>query len=316
MKKLFIALLLGAAISHAQIPTPAIPPTGNIGPAGIFPQLNSGTLQFTSDANHTMTYPEMSAYVIKVTSSTSLTATRNLIAPLTIGFAFVIDNATTGGQAIQVIGISGSGVSIPNGSAMLVVSDGSNYVSAGTSGGGGGSPGGNVGDVQTNAGGSFGGTAGVFGYSPTSQTVSLTQRFGSTPGYNVGGAAGATTWQAIAMNNAIKYSQGNISYWASNKLQCFASGDCNFFDMYGHDNAPCNDANCESGTWIRNYIFLADPAYTATITGTSMSNTRVAMSSATNDNFGNGRTAIVQEAGQSLAVTGATPQTLGGHSYV
>src|ERR1700744_358049 len=140
MKKLFIALLLGAAISHAQIPVPAIPLTGNIGPAGIFPQLNSGTLQFTSDANRTMAYPEMSAYVIKVTSTVSLTTTRSLIAPLTIGFSFIIENATTGGQSIQVIGSSGTGVTIPNGTAMLVVSDGTNYVSAGSSGGSGGFP--------------------------------------------------------------------------------------------------------------------------------------------------------------------------------
>lgn len=126
MKQILFALLLGVAASYAQ--NPQVPITGNLGSAGIFPLLNSGTLVFSSDANHTMVYPEMSASFIKVTSSVSLTATRNLVAPLMLGFQFVIQNATTGGQAIQVIGSSGTGVTIPNGATVGVACDGTNYV--------------------------------------------------------------------------------------------------------------------------------------------------------------------------------------------
>lgn len=130
MKKLFLTLLLGAAISRAQIPAPPIPLTSNLGSGGVFPLLNSGTLVFSSDANHTMVYPEMSASFIKVTSSVSLTATRNLVAPLTLGFAFTVENATTGGQSICVGGATGACVTIPNGTTTQVVSDGTNYLGA------------------------------------------------------------------------------------------------------------------------------------------------------------------------------------------
>lgn len=80
-----------------------------------------------------MSYPEVSGSsgVLVVTSSTSLTATRNLVAPLMKGFAWAVENATSGGQAIQIIGPSGSGVTIANGSAAYVFCDGTNYLSSG-----------------------------------------------------------------------------------------------------------------------------------------------------------------------------------------
>lgn len=124
LKPLLFALL--AVPVTAQIPAPQINLSGNIGCQG-FPCVNSGTLIFTSDANHTMTVQESSAFNIKVTSSVSLTATRNLVAPLG-RFGFTIENATTGGQAIQIISTSGTGVTIPNGQTLSVWNDGTNYV--------------------------------------------------------------------------------------------------------------------------------------------------------------------------------------------
>jgi len=143
MKKLasiFVALvlsLLGVVVVGAQVSAPQIPVSGNLGSGGVFPLFNSGTISFT-DASHTMTYPETSASFIKLTSSVTLTATRNLVAPLTRGFTFTIENNTTGGQSILVTGSSGSGVTIPNGQTVVVVCDGTNYVQAGASGGGSG----------------------------------------------------------------------------------------------------------------------------------------------------------------------------------
>ena len=125
-------LLLIAAPMLAQVPVPQLGLTGNIGCQG-FPCVNSGTLIMATDANHTMTVQETSAFYLKVTSSVSLTATRNLIAPAG-RFPFTIENATTGGQSIQVIGPTGTGITIANGATVAVWNDGTNFVQVGPTG--------------------------------------------------------------------------------------------------------------------------------------------------------------------------------------
>lgn len=130
LKAVLLSLLM-AFPGLAQIPAPQIPLSGNVGCAG-FPCSNSGTLVMSTDANRSMTAQETSATNIKVMSSVSLTATRNLIAP-SGKFPFAIENATSGGQSIQIIGPSGTGVTIPNGQAVSVWNDGTNYVQVGSS---------------------------------------------------------------------------------------------------------------------------------------------------------------------------------------
>lgn len=130
MRRVILALLLALPLS-AQVPLPQVPVTGTLGPGGPFPLQNSGTLSLTSDANRTMVYPETSANFLLVTSTVSLTTTRNLIAPIAKGFTFTIENLTTGGQSIQIIGSSGTGIVIPNGKTVSVYCDGTNYVSTG-----------------------------------------------------------------------------------------------------------------------------------------------------------------------------------------
>lgn len=125
----YLLLALFSITAAAQIPAPQLPLTGNIGCAG-FPCLNNGTLIMAADADRTMTAQETSALYIKVTSSVSLTAQRNLIAPAG-NFPFTIENATTGGQSIQIIGVSGTGVTIPDGQTVSVWNDGTNFVSSG-----------------------------------------------------------------------------------------------------------------------------------------------------------------------------------------
>ena len=136
--RFFLALTFLTGLAQAQIAPPQINLSGNVGCQG-FPCLNSGTIIFTSDANHTLTAQESSATGgIKITSGVSLTATRNLVLPTAFGkLQFVsIENATTGGQSIQIIGQSGTGITIPNGqTAAGVWFDGTN-VTAGSVGGG------------------------------------------------------------------------------------------------------------------------------------------------------------------------------------
>ena len=130
---LFTLLFLAVA-SFAQIPVPQINLTGNIGCQG-FPCVNTGTLVLGFDADHYMTVQETSAEYIKVTSSVSLTVTRSLITP-SGNFPFTIENATTGGQSIKIIGSSGLGVTIANGATVATWNNGTDYVQVGVTGSG------------------------------------------------------------------------------------------------------------------------------------------------------------------------------------
>jgi hypothetical protein len=85
---------------------------------------------FTTDADATTTVadgasdPARSMY-FKVTSSATLTATRTLtIAPNTVSRLQFIENATTGGQSINISQGSGSNVTIPTGATKAVYLDG------------------------------------------------------------------------------------------------------------------------------------------------------------------------------------------------
>jgi hypothetical protein len=65
--------------------------------------------------------------VIRVTSSVSLTATRNLVVP-TIQKQYIVWNNTTGGQSIVVKTSAGTGITVPNGYRAHLYADGTNVV--------------------------------------------------------------------------------------------------------------------------------------------------------------------------------------------
>lgn len=187
--KTALCLLMAGPSLWAQ--APQIPVTGNLGAGGVFPLFNSPAVVFVTDANHTMVYPEMSGSggFIRVTSSVALTAPRQLIAPPTKGFSFIVQNATTGGQSITVIGASGSGVVIPTGQTVVVASDGADYVTAT------GSPGtcpigtcilnaGAVTQIQTQAVGTNAGLVGTsWGINPLFNQSDLFETFGTFSTY-------------------------------------------------------------------------------------------------------------------------------------
>lgn len=93
-----------------------------------------GNPDFTSDADLTLTLSDSNAtqvarnLVLNVTSSVSLTATRNLVVP-TVQKPYVVQNNTTGSQSIVVKTSAGTGVTVPNGESVLVYADGTNVVS-------------------------------------------------------------------------------------------------------------------------------------------------------------------------------------------
>ncbi len=91
--------------------------------------LGFATVNMASDADATETVADGSsdgarAFYIKVTSTT-LTATRTLtIAPNTMKRVHIIENATTGGQSINISQGSGANVTIGNGDTKIVYLDG------------------------------------------------------------------------------------------------------------------------------------------------------------------------------------------------
>ena len=80
-----------------------------------------------SDANITLTQAQAAGTILSVTSSVSLTTTRNVVVPLAAQ-QWTVYNGTTGAQSLQFIGASGTGVTVANGKRAILYSDGTNVV--------------------------------------------------------------------------------------------------------------------------------------------------------------------------------------------
>jgi hypothetical protein len=113
--------------------------TTNNNLGALIEQAIAGVIAITmADANYTMTnfngvVDEARNQVIVLTGV--LSAQRNLIAPL-VEKTYVVKNTTTGGFGVQIIGSSGTGVTIPNGVTTTVYCDGTIFFSgiSGTTG--------------------------------------------------------------------------------------------------------------------------------------------------------------------------------------
>jgi hypothetical protein len=88
------------------------------------------TADFAADANLTLTLTNTNItqvarhFVLNVTSSVSLTVTRDLVVPA-IEKPYIIQNNTTGGQSIRVI-VASASVTVPNGKTAFIYNDGTN----------------------------------------------------------------------------------------------------------------------------------------------------------------------------------------------
>jgi len=93
-------------------------------------QAISGVVTITmTDANYTLTsfngVSDEARNMVLVLSGTN-TQQRNVIAPL-VEKTYIVRNSTAGGQAVQIIGATGTGVIVPNGSTVQVYCDGTNF---------------------------------------------------------------------------------------------------------------------------------------------------------------------------------------------
>lgn len=90
---------------------------------------------FTTDGNLTIDLTNTNAtqvarhYILNLTSTGALTATRDLIVP-SIDKPYIIENNTTGAQSIRVKTAAGTGVTVPNGNTAMVYANSTNVVSA------------------------------------------------------------------------------------------------------------------------------------------------------------------------------------------
>jgi hypothetical protein len=64
---------------------------------------------------------------LNITSSVTLSATRNVICP-SVSKLYVVRNATTGGQSIVIKTSAGTGITIANGATAIVLCDGTNVI--------------------------------------------------------------------------------------------------------------------------------------------------------------------------------------------
>lgn len=92
-----------------------------------------GDVDFATDANTSISLSNSTSLqaarclVLNVTSTGSLTATRELVVP-TIEKQYIVQNNTTGSQSITVKTSGGSGVTIPNGRKAHLYVDGTNVI--------------------------------------------------------------------------------------------------------------------------------------------------------------------------------------------
>jgi hypothetical protein len=87
-------------------------------------------IAYAADTNLTATSAQYKNRILDLSSTLALTATRDLVLPLTDSAIWIVRNLTTGGQSIRCIGASGTGVTIANGMTATIFADGTNICRA------------------------------------------------------------------------------------------------------------------------------------------------------------------------------------------
>lgn len=98
-----------------------------IGLVGSPPNLGRAVIGFEDDADQSLESTQIPYHILDVRSDVPLTATRDLFLPLADGAIYTVKNATSGGQSVRFRGVTGTGVTVANGSTARVWSDGTNY---------------------------------------------------------------------------------------------------------------------------------------------------------------------------------------------
>lgn len=91
-------------------------------------EIGVSALVMGSDANAILTGDQARGAAINITSSVSLTATRNIILSFLSPRLLFVYNGTTGSQSLTFIGPSGTGITVANGKRAILATDGTNVV--------------------------------------------------------------------------------------------------------------------------------------------------------------------------------------------
>jgi hypothetical protein len=91
-------------------------------------RIHRTTATMPSDANYSLTAAEAAGFLVRILSSGSLTATRNIVLPLVDGGYYNVWNNTTGAQSLQFIGASGLGVTVANGKRAILYTNGTDWL--------------------------------------------------------------------------------------------------------------------------------------------------------------------------------------------
>jgi hypothetical protein len=135
MASTFSALKIELIGNGEQSGTWGVTTNTNLGTAIEEAITGRATADFPTDADLTLGYTDSNAaqtfrnLILNVTSTGSLTGTRNLIVP-TIEKQYLIENNTSGGQSIVVKTSAGTGVTVPNGRKMHLYANGTDVVVA------------------------------------------------------------------------------------------------------------------------------------------------------------------------------------------
>ena len=220
---------------------------------------------FSSDGDATTTVADGAtdparAFYFKVTSGTSLTATRTLtIAPNTVSRVMYIENATSGSQSIAISQGSGGNVTIANGEAAIVYLDGAGsgaaVVDANTA----------LSTTKINTA-----TLAIGGTAVTSTAAELNLTDGATADTVVNsktvvyGAAGQITANELDVDNIQIDGNAVKSTDSNGDIQLFPNGT-GFTELYGNTNAGTIRFNCESNS---HGVTLKGPPHSASATYT------------------------------------------------
>ena len=173
--------------------------------SGTYPVVN-----FPTDADITLTanngaVDQSRSMVLVITSTGSLTATRNVIAPASASKVYIIKNSTTGAQSIQIKYSTGTGITIPNGQTMVVYGNGTNFYDGVTA----------LSSLAVVGNETVGGTLAVTGAQTNSSTLQATTITATTqfsgPGTGLTGTASSLN---IGGNAATSNAIANAGGWA------------------------------------------------------------------------------------------------------